>query len=104
MKKKLIILAGGLIVTALSLVFFTDKPLTAREELILRNVEAIAGAEANNGPFEKLVYHDDCKIYEGPPYWDGMPYILGDLYVCIEASPLNGGYIGCTWRCYPKKQ
>ena len=30
---------------ALSLVFFTDKPLTAQEALILKNVEAIAQSE-----------------------------------------------------------
>ena len=48
--KKIIFLAGALIVAALSAaVFFTDKPLTEQEKLILRNVEAIAQNE-NKGP------------------------------------------------------
>ncbi len=41
----MIILAGGLMAIALSLVLFADKPLTVQEALILKNVEAIAQEE-----------------------------------------------------------
>ena len=48
--KKIMFLAGALIVAALSAaVFFTDKPLTEQEKLILRNVEAIAQNENGDG-------------------------------------------------------
>ena len=79
--KKLVFLAGALIVTALSAaVFFTDKPLTEQEKLILRNVEAIAQHESvgGNGLCEQVHYVIEtlggCDNYK--------PTRTVDVYIC----------------------
>ncbi len=66
MKKKLVILAGGLMAVALSLVFFTNKPMTEREALILKNVEAIAEIETvggkNGDSCEQATFTDEAGM------------------------------------------
>ena len=47
--KKLKFFAGALLLLVTgSVIFLANKPMTAREALILRNVEALAGFEFNN--------------------------------------------------------
>ncbi len=48
MKKKMFIFGLGLLLAAGAVVTFVDKPLTAEQELLMRNVEALAGFEFNN--------------------------------------------------------
>ena len=45
MKTKFFVLSGALLMVAGIAAFLAHKPMTAREELILRNVEAIAQVE-----------------------------------------------------------
>ena len=108
MKKKLIFVGGALLV-ALSAMFFTQKPLTEQEKLILRNVEAIARNEnTGSGPFKRLVPSGQtCKIFllkPGEQLVDGSTeYILGNHYTCIDATISEGGYIDCQSKCVEKQ-
>lgn len=73
--KKMIILAGGLMAIALSLVLFADKPLTVQEALILKNVEAIAQEEVVDVyycfSYCNIDHRYDCYIYQSP--WIVIP-------------------------------
>ena len=105
--KKLVFLAGALIVTALSAaVFFTDKPLTEQEKLILRNVEAIAQDETVGGNGQcgqtKSVreFYGECG--------DSQPIERITSYSCMPGQQITGvcyigsvvEYLSCTGIVY----
>ena len=59
--KKLIIFAGALLLLAAGTAgFFANRPMSAQEALILRNVEALARGEIDE--FIYKIEKDECKI------------------------------------------
>ena len=98
MKKKFAILTGALMTVALSAAIFANKPLTAQEELILKNVEAIAKGER---PDDRDPGTCGAKV----------PVIVGDGIWCVigvskdEAMNFIAQHGGsgnwCCESCYP---
>lgn len=65
MKKKLIVLASGLMLVALSVAFFANKSQDSQTSLLMRNVEALANDESGGG---RQVTCYNARYHEKSPY------------------------------------
>ena len=84
---------------ALSLVFFTDKTLTAQEALILKNVEAIAGGEETTYLGCTQTVHD---VYELMHECDNKlkPQVKIFLVTCLSRYQLTDCWQGERFEEY----
>ena len=89
MKKKLLLLAGGLMTVALSVALFTNKPLTAQEAPILKNVEALTRHESPGGYPEGYDVKD--HMFDFGDAVTGSFGVDGDGSISIEGMPVQLG-------------